>query len=154
MADRILLAPFDSSVSQTEAVLNPENVMNNAEHVDKELVDKVEKEEDLLSKAQTSLEKGELLIAFAQDKVKDIEKNLKQDDFATTALATIRLADEIDRVTREIQSAPTAESRELKQKISDFCREADLTLRNQELSVPEAFEQDMEISRAKCFEYR
>ncbi len=143
-----------SSVSQTDAVLNPENVINNTEHIDKESVDAVKKEEDSISQAQTSDEKEKLLITFAKDKVNDIEKNLKQDDFATTAFAAIRLTDEIDRAAQEIQLAPAAQREKLTQQVSDFCRDADLQLKNQQLSVPEESEQDMEISRAKCLDYR
>lgn len=148
------LIPFESSVAQTEAVLNPETVIQDAEHIDKASVENVKQEESSLSNAHTSLEKGALLITFAQNKVKDIETNLQQGDFATTVFATTRLTDIIDRVTQEIQTAPTVQSAQLNQKISDFCQEADLKLRNQELSVSEASEQDVEISRAKCFEYR
>ncbi|GEM_PF-1837013 len=144
----------ESSVSQTEAILNPENVANNTEHIDKESVDAVKKEDDSISQAQTSDEKEKLLITFAKDKVNDIEKNLKEDDFTTTAFATTRLTDEIDRATQQIQQAPPAQREKLTQQVSVFCREADLQLKNQQLSVPEESEQDMEISRAKCFDYQ
>jgi len=142
----------EESQIQTTALLNAAETINNPDHIDPKSVEEIKTEEVKIDQAKTPEEKTSLLIDFAKDKVKDINSSTDNNDFATTLFATQRLTDQIRKAQDTIQQLPPDKKTNLTKQLASFCRQADLLLRSNQLSVPEDIEQDIEIGRGKCLE--
>lgn len=141
-----------SPIAQILPILNPVDLITSSENISDESVEKVKKEEEKLGESKNPQEEGSLLIDFSKDKIKDIDKFLRSDDFASTNFATLRLNVYLDRLVENIQKAPLSDGIGLKSKLKNFCKQADFILRSEELTIPEEAEQDVEIARGKCLE--
>lgn len=142
---------FDTS-QNSASVLNPDDIVSSPEHINPEIISSTQNEEEKLSKAQTPLEESKLLIEFAGNAIKNIDKTVKNDDFSSTSFIVSRLNDQIDDLTDNIQTLPSQQGTQIKKQLNTFCKQADLLLKNQQLSVPEDEEQDIEIIRGKCLD--
>lgn len=129
-------------------VLNSEDIVGGpAETVDTKTVETAQKQDEQIAKANTPQETATLSIDFAKDSVKEVEHNIRSDDFSTASFVTQRLSDHIDTALEQSQKLG---STKLSNQLKSFCRQADLLLRSQQLVVPEQGEQDFEIIRGKC----
>ncbi len=143
---------LQQTISQTQAVLNPEELTSSPESINPKSVDEAKKEEETLNQITDPKKQTAQLIINSVDKIKDINENIIKADFSTANFASQRFNDQINRALDNLQSLPTSQANLLKSQVITFCNQADLILRNAQLSVPEDLEQDLEINRAKCLE--
>ncbi len=142
-----------ATISQNMAVLNPEELTSSSESINPQAVDEVKKEEEVLDKINDPQKQTAQLLINSVDKIKDINQQIIKDDFASTNFASQRFNDQIDRALENINSLPKAQAQKLRVQLTKLCNQADLVLRNAELSVPEDLEQDLEINRSRCLSF-
>lgn len=136
--------------TQTTAVLNPDELLNSAEGLNKQMVADTQNEENKLSQTTTPSQQNKLLLEFAKDKVDDIEKSLKSDDFSAANFSAQRLTDQVNQVLDNLTKLSPTEASQTKKTLQNLCKNADFSLRSDELGVPEKSEQDLEITRGTC----
>lgn len=141
----------EPAVSQASTtVLNSNDIIGGpAETVDKKSVEMSQKQDEQIAKANTPAETATLSIDFAKDSVREVEHNIRSDDFSTASFVTQRLSDQVDTALEQSQKVG---SKNLSNQLKSFCKQADLLLRSQQLAVPEEGEQDFEIIRGKCLD--
>lgn len=142
-----------ATISQNMAVLNPEELTSSSESINPQAIDEVKKEEAVLDKIADPEKQTAQLLINSVDKIKDINQEIIKDDFASTNFASQRFNDQIDRALENINSLPKAQAQKLQVQLTKLCNQADLVLRNAELSVPEDLEQDLEINRGRCLNF-
>lgn len=142
--------PLETSVSQTESILNPTDLLNSPDAINSKSVEEIKSEATQLEQAKTPQEETKLLINFSVDKVKDITNFIKKDDFTSTNFASQRLNEDLNQAVTNLQNLPPKDKTQLQNQLRSFCQQADFVLRSSELSVPEQAEQDLEINRGIC----
>lgn len=142
----------ESNEIQTQAVLNPEELINSPDNINSQSVAEAKKEEEQLSQTQDPKEQTKLLVTFAADKVKDMSNFTKSDDFSSTNFAAQRFNSQIDQAISNLKKVPKKDQAPLKSQLQNFCNQADSVLRTVELSVPEESEQDIQMARGQCQE--
>ena len=146
-----LIPLTDLPITQaSQTVLTSSDIVSGqAEETDPKAEAMAQKQDEMLSKAQTPQEQATLSLDFAKDTVKSIEQHIKSDDFRTTTFEIQRLNANIDNL---VQNSQKSNNIQLQNSAKTFCRQVDLLLKTQQLSVPEEAEQDFQIARAKCME--
>ncbi len=142
--------PSEESEVQTQAVLNPEELINSPDNINSESLAEAKKEDDQIEKTTDPQEQTKLLINFATDKVKDMSNFMKSDDFTSTNFAAIRFSDQIDKAISNLDKLPPKGQTATEKQLTNFCNQADQVLRTVELSVPEELEQDIQMTRGQC----
>ena len=133
-----------------QSVFSPEETLTSSENVNQDSINEAEKENEQLQKTLAPEQQSILLLGFAADKVGDIDKFLRTNDFASTNFATLRLTEEITKIQSVLQRVSVLKKQELSNQLKNLCSRADETLRSAEISVPEQSEQDIEITRGVC----
>jgi len=146
------LNPIEASVNQTQAVLSPDDLINSSENINNQSITEAKKEDEQVAQTTDPVTQSQLLINFAADKVKDMSRFTKADDFASANFAAQRFNDQMDQAISNLDKVPPQQQGQLKAKLVNFCDQADLTLRTVQLSVPEQSEPDVEIARGQCGE--
>lgn len=144
--------PVETIVTQTQAVLSADDLINSPENISSKSIDEAKKEDDTIDQTTNPVEQNKLLINFATDKVKDMSNFTKSDDFASTNFAASRFNDQIDKAIGNLENLPAKDQVKLKKQLVNFCSQADKVLRTIELSVPQESEQDIQIARGQCQE--
>lgn len=142
----------ETSASQTQAVLSPDDLINSPENIDNKSVEEVKKEDTQLEQTADPGQQTKLLIDFATDKIKDMNNFSKSDDFTSTNFAAQRFNEQMDKAISNVEKVSPKDQAKLKKQLVNFCDQADKVLRTVELSVPEEGEQDLEIARGQCQE--
>lgn len=132
----------------SEIAINSDDLISSPIEVDKETQHKANQEDQSLEN-ETPEKQQTLLINYASNKILDLAKTIKSDDYATTSFLTQRLNDQLDKAQNIIASNPTTANAG-RQSLKKFCSGADLILKTEQLAVPEELEQDIEITRGKC----
>ncbi len=136
--------------SLPQSVFSPAENLTSSANVNQDSINEAEKENEQLQKTLAPEQQTTLLLGFAADKIGDIDKFLRANDFAGTNLATLRLTEEITKTQSVLQQVSVLKKQELSNQLKNLCSYADETLRSAEISVPEQFEQDIEITRGTC----
>lgn len=139
-----------SSSAQSQAVLNPTELLNTPENISDQTVKEVTTEETRLAQAQTPSEKTQLLLTFAQDKVHDVAMTAQNGSFADTHFANQRLQDQLTTIIDAVKNLPPQQAVQAQATLVKVCSTADPLLRTSQLLVPEASEQDLAINRGIC----
>ncbi|HET9947201.1 MAG TPA: hypothetical protein VFQ63_04020 [Patescibacteria group bacterium] len=132
--------------SDTNPILNQDDVIATPESINPDIVSQAEAEDKKVDET-TGPQKTELLTHFSEGVVQSISDNLKAEDFSTTSYLVQRLLSNVNQTQTIIST--TGNFRD-KQKLTSFCKQADLDLKAQQLQVPENLEQDIEIVRGDC----
>ncbi|GEM_PF-5350618 len=133
-----------------EAVFTPEETLTSSEKVNQDSINEVEKENEQLKNTLVPEQQTTLLLRFATDKVDDIDKFLRTNDFASTNFATLRLTEHLLKTQAVLKQVSPSKRQGLNNQLKNFCAHADETLRSAEISVLEESEQDIEITRGIC----
>lgn len=132
----------------SEIAINSDDLISSPIEVDKQTERKANQEDQSLENA-TAEKQQALLIDYASNKILDLAKTIKSDDYSTASFLTQRLNDQLDKAQNIIASNPTI-ANVGRQSLKKFCSRADLILKTEQLAVPEELEQDIEIARGKC----
>lgn len=144
----------ESNTVQTQAVLNPDELINSSDNINSQSITEAKKEDDQLAQTQDPKEQTNLLVTFATDKVKDMSNFTKSDDFTSTNFAAQRFNNQMDQAISNLDKLPKKDQAPVRQQLSNFCDQADSVLRTVELSVPEESEQDIQMARGQCQELK
>lgn len=142
----------ETSTSQTQAVLAPDELIKSPEHINNTSLEEVKKEDTQLNQTTDPQQQNKLLVNFATDKVKDMNNFAKADDFTSTNFAAQRFNEQMDKAISNLEKVPPKDQALVKKQLVNFCSQADQVLRTVGLSVPEEGEQDLEIARGQCQE--
>lgn len=142
----------DTSLSSTvnDNVTNPGSSIETADNVAQTVIDKAGKEDQEIEAEQDPKQQTDSLINLAGEKVTDINQSISQNDFSTGSFLTQRLTNQIEKAQENLQKINPADKKSLEQKLKTFCKQADLGLKSEQLTVPEELEQDIEIARGLC----
>ncbi len=135
----------DFTPSQTMALLAPLDTLSNPDALSANIGEKTQDEENQIGKQPAGEERARLLLAFAQDKIADLNQSLANNDFAQANFSALRLSDQVQQASLNALSSPSVTIQ-----LKTLCKKADFTLRWAELVVPEVSEQDFEIGRGIC----
>ncbi len=136
-------------LNDTEVLTSTEEIQTNPEIINQDIIQKSALEEDMLSRASTKEQKGDLLVQLVNEKIDDINNSVGTKDFATLSYINQRLSDQIDVFTNNLQTLSPFKKKQLEQKFKIFSKNAETQLRSGQLVVPEELEQDLEITRGK-----
>jgi len=137
----------ETQISAQTILTSGDIVSGPAENVNEKVQEKAASQDQKLENVKTPEEKTTLSIDFAKDSVKEIEQQIKNNDFSTTVFVVQRLSNQIDTALQNSQVSSNSKSI---QSLTKFCNQAEVSLRTQLLTVPGEAEQDFEIARAKC----
>lgn len=140
------------NVTQTQAVLNPDDLITSSDNINIQSVTEAKKEDEQLNQISDPKEQTQTLITFATDKVRDMSSFSKSDDFSSTNFAASRFNEQIDKAINNLDKLPKQDQVKLRQQLVSFCSQADQVLRTVELSVPQKSEQDIQMARGQCQE--
>lgn len=140
-----------ASTSADLPILNTDELTNNLSQINPQSQEEAAKEDGQLTAITDPTVKAAALTTFASEKISDIDKFTRDQDFNSTAFAGQRLSDQIDQLKTLSSQIPTNE--QIQQKLSDLCQQTSTTLRTSQEIVPEELEQDMEMTRGQCLGY-
>lgn len=138
--------------SASVAVTDPSSLIANPQQIDETVMQKAKEEDQVLAQPHTPQQAATTLISFAKDKVIGIDTSLKTNDFATSSFLTQRLNEQLDQATQAVNNVSSPQTVQAKQSLQAFCKQADLALKTEQISVPEDLEQDVIIVRGKCLD--
>lgn len=136
--------------SSSVAVTNQDSLIANPQEISDSATQTAKQEDLTLTPSQAPQQKENNLITFAGNNIASLDNSLRQNDFSTSSFLTQRLSDQIDQTQQVLHTVSQADYTADKEKLAAFCKQADLTLKTQQLVVPEDMEQDIVIARAKC----
>lgn len=139
-------------VTQTQAVLNADDLINSPDNISDQSVQEAKKEDEKISQISDPKQQTLTLITFATDKVKDMSNFTKANDFSSTNFAAQRFNNQIDQAISNLEKLPSKDQVRVKQQLINFCNQADQVLRTVELAVPQESEQDIQMARGQCQE--
>lgn len=134
----------------TLTIVNPDSVIANPQEIDTEVVHTTQQQDQVLQQPHTQQQEENTLLSFAKNSVITINNSLGHDDLSTTSYLTQRLNDQIDKSEQNLEKSPPSRYNSERQALRTFCKQADLALKTEQLSVPEDMEEDVIIARAKC----
>ena len=145
---------FDAALQKQDALFFPElSGVSTANTLSNQTVTNANNENKQLESTTTPQEKANMLVKFETNNLQTLHTNLKNSDFDDLAFNAGRLSHQIDKTIDTIQSLPPAESQAYRTKIDTICKNTDYLLRPSELALPESFEQAVQITRGKCFNF-
>lgn len=130
--------------------VNGNTVISSAEHVNEQALQTAQKENIDIAQIQNPSEQTTKILSVAKEKIMDMNQTITHGDFATTSFLTQRLTNQISSAKVNIQKVSSDQQHIVQQRIQSFCKQADLGLQTQQLVVPEALEQDIEVVRGLC----
>lgn len=134
-------APVDS------AIVNPDTAVSNLSDIGNQTIQQAQQQDSEISASQPPQQQTQMLLQSAKENVITINDVVQQNAYATESFLAQRVTDEISKAIATSQNAPSAKT------LSDvqlFCKQADLSLRTEQLLVPQDLEQDIEIARGLC----
>ncbi len=129
--------PEAQPTEKIEIIASPDKVDSGSQ-------DEAKKEDQTLAVLADPGQKATALTTFASDKVNDVDKFTREQDFSSTTFANARLSDQIDQL-KTLSNQPS-----VAQKLADVCQQTNTILRTAQEVVPDEMEQDLEITRSQC----
>ncbi len=114
--------------------------------VSQDVVAVAQQETAAVENAPSTVEKSNLIVAFADNTVNEITTLTQNNDYSTAGYALQQLS---DQVTALATAQPAVQNTAVSEKIQAFKQEADSSLRTAQLVLPENQEQEAEIIRGK-----
>lgn len=135
---------------QTLSALDSSSITTDTTGIDQNVVQQVQDQNQQVSQATTPETQVQTSVNAGQTDIQTINSSLTTTSLANINLATQDLSQHVDNSLTALNQTSSDQKPVLKQAVTNFCTNTDISLRSAEEMVLEESEQDMEIVRAKC----
>lgn len=138
-----------SSSPLNNAVVNSDTAISTPSDISTDSIQQAHQQDVEIHNASNPQQKTQTLLQAAKENVISVTDTIQQNNYSTEAFLTERITDEVSSAITNAQAQTTQQKSTLNE-VKLFCKQADLTLKTQQLLVPQDLEQDIEITRGLC----
>lgn len=131
-------------------LLDPQSVIISTSSVNDAVVSNVTSQDTAINNDSSSEQKVSDLQTFVKDNVTSINNQIIHNNFASTALLSQQLSNQLDQLSANISKLPPISQNQAVSKVYMLCNKANTALKIEAMVVPEDLKQDFIMNQAKC----
>lgn len=143
-------SPGPENPTQSQIILDPSNTINSIENVSQNIIDQAVQEDSKLNTIVDPEAKNDFIIETSSNQVAALNELISNNSHTDANFTIQRLNSKIETAINNVASLPETNKNNALQKLTNFCKSADPSLRLLNLLAPEEIQQDIEITRGLC----